>query len=117
VDAIPPQNEIKVNVEDAGKKKQEAEVLSVKLEEAQGQMEVKKRQAEGELAECMPVLEEAKAAVGSIRKDNLNEIRSLKLPPEPIRDVLEGVLRLMNNQDTSWISMKKFLPSPPPPSY
>ena len=44
------------------------------------------------------MLEEAKAAVGNIKKDNLNEIRSLKLPPEPIRDVLEGVLRLMNNQ-------------------
>ena len=46
----------------------------------------------------LQVLEEAKAAVGNIKKDNLNEIRSLKLPPEPIRDVLEGVLRLMNNQ-------------------
>ncbi|KAJ1472380.1 P-loop containing dynein motor region D4-domain-containing protein, partial [Baffinella frigidus] len=101
--------EITANVTDAGRKKAEAEDLSKKLVAAQSTMEVKKRQVKGELAECEPVLEEARAAVGNIKKDNLNEIRSLKLPPEPIRDVLEGVLRLMNNQDTSWISMKKFL--------
>ena len=44
-----------------------------------------------------------------IKSDNLNEIRSLKMPPEAIRDVLEGVLRIMGNYDTSWISMKRFL--------
>ena len=48
-------------------------------------------------------------AVGGIKSDNLNELRSLKMPPEAIRDVLEGVLRLMGNFDTSWISMKRFL--------
>ena len=56
-----------------------------------------------------PVLEAARAAVGGIKSDNLNEIKSLKMPPEPIRDVLEGVLRIMGNFDTSWISMKRFL--------
>jgi hypothetical protein len=29
-----------------------------------------------------------KQAVGQIKSDNLNEIRSLKMPPEPIADVL-----------------------------
>lgn len=38
-----------------------------------------------------------------------SEIRSLKMPPDAIRDVLEGVLRLMGNYDTSWLNMKKFL--------
>ena len=47
--------------------------------------------------------------MGGIKSDNLNEIRSLKMPPEAIRDVLEGVLRIMGNFDTSWISMKRFL--------
>ena len=66
-------------------------------------------QVEKELAEVQPVLEAARAAVGGIKSDNLNEIKSLKMPPEPIRDVLEGVLRIMGNYDTSWISMKRFL--------
>ena len=36
---------------------------------------------EEELSEITPVLEKAKEAVGSIKSDNLNEIRSLKMPP------------------------------------
>ena len=31
------------------------------------------------------------------------------MPPEPISDVLQGVLRIMGNYDASWGSMKKFL--------
>ena len=33
----------------------------------------------------------------------------MRAPPEVIRDILEGVLRLMGIQDTSWNSMKSFL--------
>ncbi len=98
--------------EEAGKKKQEAQELSTKLAGAEEEIQRRRQEVEVELAECTPVLEAAKMAVGGIKKDNLNEIRSLKLPPEPIRDVLEGVLRLMHNQDTSWISMKRFLAQP-----
>ena len=101
--------DITQNLEDAGRKKKEAEELSSKLSVKEAEMKSKRLEVEAQLSDCMPVLEAAKQAVGSIKKDNLNEIRSLKLPPEPIRDVLEGVLRLMNNQDTSWISMKRFL--------
>lgn len=101
--------EITATMEDAGKKKQEAQELSSKLERAEVSMKDKRKEVEAELSECTPILDAAKQAVGNIKKDNLTEIRSLKLPPEPIRDVLEGVLRLMKNQDTSWISMKKFL--------
>lgn len=47
--------------------------------------------------------------MGCIRPESLNEIRALKSPPEVIRDILEGALRLMGIQDTSWNSMKAFL--------
>ncbi|CAM9543728.1 unnamed protein product, partial [Phaeothamnion confervicola] len=56
-----------------------------------------------------PILDEAKQAVGQIKSDHLNEIRSLKMPPEPIADVLGAVLMLLGIHDTSWLSMKKFL--------
>merc|ERR1719171_887628 len=72
-------------------------------------MTEKKAEIEEQLRGIQPVLEAAKEAVGGIKSDNLNEIRSLKMPPEAIRDVLEGVLRIMGNYDTSWISMKRFL--------
>jgi dynein heavy chain 2, cytosolic len=47
--------------------------------------------------------------VGSLRADNLNEIKSFTMPPDPIRDVLECVLYLMGTYNTTWKSMKKFL--------
>ena len=31
------------------------------------------------------------------------------MPPEAVADVLQGVLRLMGSDDTSWAAMKKFL--------
>jgi dynein heavy chain 2 len=54
-------------------------------------------------------LEQAKKAVGSIKSENLNEVRSLRMPPEPIHDVLSAVLMLMGINDTSWLRMKNFL--------
>ena len=62
-----------------------------------------------ELSSIQPVLETAKAAVGQIKAEHLNEIRSLKMPPEPIADVLGAVLKLLGISDVSWTSMKKFL--------
>ena len=53
------------------------------------------------------MLQEARRAVGSIKTESLSEIRSLRAPPDVIRDILEGVLRLMGIFDTSWVSMKK----------
>ncbi|EKX39469.1 hypothetical protein GUITHDRAFT_160010 [Guillardia theta CCMP2712] len=105
-------SEIKLNMQEATQKRSEAEELSQKLKVSEAEMQEKRAKVESELAECQPVLEAAKLAVGNIKKDNLNEIRSFKLPPESIRDVLEGVLRLMNNQDTSWVSIKRFISQP-----
>ena len=64
---------------------------------------------EKELEEVEPLIQSAKAAVGDIRPESLSEIRSLRAPPPAIRDVLEGVLRLMGVLDMSWNSMKAFL--------
>merc|ERR1719258_227690 len=90
-------------------KRREVEHLQGKLASEEVVMTEKKAQIEQELAGIQPVLDAARQAVGGIKKDNLNEIRSLKMPPEQIRDVLEGVLKLMGNFDTTWISMKRFL--------
>lgn len=69
----------------------------------------RKAEIEEELSEVEPLIQEARAAVGNIKTESLSEIRSLRAPPEIIRDILEGVLKLMGTQDTSWNSMKTFL--------
>ncbi|XP_055916348.1 cytoplasmic dynein 2 heavy chain 1 [Eupeodes corollae] len=82
--------------------KKQAQVNSEKLKERQKAIQI-------ELSEVEPILKEASAAVGQIKSEALSEIRSLRAPPEAIRDILEGVLRLMGIRDTSWNSMKTFL--------
>lgn len=69
----------------------------------------RKNAIELELKEVEPILKAAVAAVGQIKTESLSEIRSLRAPPDIIRDILEGVLRLMGIRDTSWNSMKSFL--------
>lgn len=69
----------------------------------------RKKDIDKELAEVEPLIEEARSAVGNLKSESLSEIRSLRAPPDIIRDILEGVLRLMGIQDTSWNSMKTFL--------
>lgn len=82
--------------------KKQTQISSEKLKERQ-------QEIQEELAEVEPILAEASTAVGQIKSEALSEIRSLRAPPEAIRDILEGVLRLMGIRDTSWNSMKTFL--------
>ena len=102
-------DKITETLESASDRRREVEVLRADMVVEQKNTESKKADIEVELSDVKPILEEAKAAVGEIRSDNLNEIRSLKMPPEAIHDVLSAVLMLLGIDDTSWLSMKRFL--------
>ncbi|KAF2362508.1 ATPase dynein-related AAA domain [Trinorchestia longiramus] len=90
---------------------QKVEMESLKEQTLKEGKHIAKRKVEidAELAEIEPLVREAKEAVGNIKSDDLSEVRSLRAPPEVIRDILEGVLTLMGIRDTSWNSMKSFL--------
>lgn len=77
-----------------------------------------------QLKDVQPLVDAAKRAVAQIKNDQIAEIRSLKSPPEAIYDVLEvwmlvcinvldvplqGVMRVLGQDDMSWNGMKKFL--------
>ncbi|KAG5876642.1 hypothetical protein JTB14_012987 [Gonioctena quinquepunctata] len=96
-------------MKNANSHKEEMESLKIKTQEENTQLVKRKKEIETELAEVEPLIEEARSAVGNIKAESLSEIRSLRAPPEIIRDILEGVLKLMGIQDTSWNSMKTFL--------
>ncbi len=40
--------------------------------------------------------------MGKLSSKDINEIRSYMMPPDAVADVLQGVLRLMGQDDTSW---------------
>ncbi|CAF1020652.1 unnamed protein product, partial [Adineta ricciae] len=101
--------QITKSMADAGSQKTEMEHLAVKVSEETVFIEQQKREIDNELAETQPLVDQAKQAVGSLRAETLVEIRSLRAPPDVIKDILEGVLKLMGVLDTSWTSMKAFL--------
>lgn len=87
----------------------EMEQLKSKVNEETAHIERQKREIDAELAETQPLVDQAKQAVGNLKADTLVEIRSLRAPPDVIKDVLEGVLKLMGVSDTSWTSMKAYV--------
>ncbi|MGH0159576.1 UNVERIFIED_CONTAM: hypothetical protein FKN15_075087 [Acipenser sinensis] len=101
--------EITVSMQNTSDQKTEMEKIKYKIAEEVSKIEERKATIEGELKEVQPLVDEAKHAVGNIKPESLSEIRSLRMPPDVIRDILEGVLRLMGIFDTSWVSMKSFL--------
>jgi len=95
------------HVQNASTQKGEMEELSKKASAEREKLEKRKGQIDKELAEIEPMVQEAKSAVGNIKTETLGEIRALRAPPDTIRDILEGVLRVMGNPDTSWLAMKR----------
>lgn len=101
--------DITQSMQGAGEQKQEMEELKVKIEAENKILAKRKGEIELELKEVQPIVDEAQAAVGQIKAESLSEIRSLRAPPDAVRDILEAVLRLMGTLDTSWASIKSFL--------
>lgn len=90
---------------------QKTDLLALRkaTEESSVRLQERTKAIDLQLRDVEPLLREARAAVGQIKSEALSEIRSLRAPPEVIRDILEGVLRIMGIRDTSWNSMKSFL--------
>ena len=64
---------------------------------------------EAELAGVEPAIEEAKAAVSTIKKAHLTEIRALANPPKAIKLALESILCLLGERQTEWANIRGFI--------
>ncbi|CAH8626081.1 unnamed protein product [Dicrocoelium dendriticum] len=101
--------QISAAMQGAAEQRTEMEALRNRATTESKNLERRKAAIDAELAEIGPLIEQARAAVGSIRPEALSEMRALRAPPDVIRDILEGVLLLMGIRDTSWVSMRSFL--------
>jgi len=72
-------------------KRKEATELQLRLEQQTIEIEQKKFKAQTELAVAKPALAEAKKAVTGIQKKYLDEIKTLKRPPQLVQEILEAV--------------------------
>lgn len=101
--------EITVSMQKATEQKNEMETLKQQQNEERVKLEKRKKAIDIELSEIEPLVQEARQAVGNIKPETLSEVRALRAPPDVVRDILEGVLRIMGVYDTSWGSMRSFL--------
>uniref|UniRef100_A0A914XX81 Cytoplasmic dynein 2 heavy chain 1 n=1 Tax=Panagrolaimus superbus TaxID=310955 RepID=A0A914XX81_9BILA len=101
--------EITQSMTGATDQKTDMEQLKFEREKENVKIEEQKKLIDEQLKEVEPLLQGAREAVGSIKSEALSEIRSLRAPPEAIRDILQAVLLFMGILDTSWEAMRKFL--------
>lgn len=80
----------------AEKAKVDAEALAIQAQEAASAAAERKNEVAGLLAEVEPKVEAARNAVGSIRKENLEELRAMPNPPAGARLALQAVMMLLD---------------------
>jgi dynein heavy chain 2 len=102
-------DKINVALEKKAERKQEAEKLKRQCIEDQDIIQERKVLIDEELVDIMPAVEAARAQVGNLKTENINEIKAYKVPPDAVHDVLGAVLLIMGVRDTTWTNMKKFL--------
>ncbi|KAI3384587.1 hypothetical protein SNEBB_000072 [Seison nebaliae] len=90
---------------------QKSEVEKLKEDTSARRLEIQKRKNEvsKQLHKVQPMIDEANAAVSGIKPESLSELRALRAPPETIQNILEAVLTLLGQTDTTWQAMKNFL--------
>ncbi|KRY49657.1 Cytoplasmic dynein 2 heavy chain 1 [Trichinella britovi] len=100
---------ITLSMAEATEHKTNMEMMKKASEKESEQVEEQRKIIDAQLSKIEPLIKQAQEDVGMIRSESLSEIRSLRAPPETIRDILEAVLLFMGIFDCSWASMRNFL--------
>nr|CAD7194334.1 unnamed protein product [Timema douglasi] len=95
------------------KDQQEAEKKKVQSQEIQGELEVqtvkigqKREDVMADLAQVEPAVIDAQAAVKSIKKQHLVEVRSMANPPAIVKVALESICLLLGENATEWRTIR-----------
>ena len=92
---------------EAEEKKSSSEKLSVEVKAQQEKIDARNEEATAELAEVEPAIQEAKTAVGGIKKTHLDEIRNLGKPPPAIQLTMEATFILLGQGKQPWPEIRK----------
>ena len=101
--------DIALAMQKASERKIKVEKLRTKQSGENTTIEARRNEIQNDLSEILPLVEKAQAAVGKLSAADLQEIKSYKLPPDTIHDILSCVMVMMGVYDTTWTSMKRFL--------
>ena len=94
---------------EAQKRKEEAEKMSVDVDRQQVAIAERKEKAQSELDEAEPALNSAKSSVKGIKKRDLDEIRNLSRPPVNVKLTLECVAIMLGEKSVEWADVRKLL--------
>jgi dynein heavy chain 1 len=78
--------------------KEAAETLAVQLEAESRDIVTQQTSAEAQLSEAQPALDEAAAALNTIKPEYLREIRAYTTPPPMVKKVLEAVCMVLGEK-------------------
>ena len=95
---------------EAQKRKEEAERMSVDVDRQQVAITELKEKAQSEqLDEAEPALNSAKSSVKGIKKRDLDEIRNLGCPHVNVKLTLECVAIMLGEKSVEWADVRKLL--------
>ncbi|CAM9106263.1 unnamed protein product [Ectocarpus fasciculatus] len=94
---------------EAERRKGEAEILSKDLQQQNDRIAQRRHQAETELSEAEPALLSAQSSVRSIKKPQLDEIRTLTRPPPAVQTVLTAVAIMLGHQEPTWSEVRRVI--------
>ncbi|OHT02067.1 Dynein heavy chain family protein [Tritrichomonas foetus] len=94
-------------VKECSSQQAKIETMSKNLSEEEKKLQSEQSKIEEELGTIQPEIDAALKLVGQIRRDQLAEIRGFAKPPQPIADVMQGVLLMLGEEDNSWAGIKK----------
>ena len=90
-------------------KKGEAEKLSAELAIQDAHIAEQKAKAECDLAEADPALLDAQASVRSIKKAQLDEVRTLARPPPMVKLTMEAVACMLGESAKDWTEIRRVI--------
>ncbi|KAK3924935.1 Dynein heavy chain 10, axonemal [Frankliniella fusca] len=104
--------QVREATESANQKKDKATEKSIEIEQQAKVINTEKGEAQEVLAEAMPALEAARAALAELEKSDITEIRSFATPPEAVQVVCECVVIIKGIKEVTWKSAKAMLSDP-----
>jgi dynein heavy chain 1 len=93
------------NEKEAERKKETSEELRMQLEKEEADVSARQKVVMHDLARAEPAVEEAKRSVNNIKKNHLQEVRSMQRPPTGVKLAVEAVCTLLGHKTTDWPSV------------
>lgn len=96
----------------ANAKKETVVQKSMESHEAEKTIIMEKSEAQEILNQALPALLEATEALNSLNKNDITEIKSFAVPPEPVQVVTECVAILLGYKEVNWKVSKQMMSDP-----